>query len=93
MIERDFDTSIRAEGINEIYETPCHYIENFYTLASSFQHILKSEVKIYESDNYFDICDQLYRERQKEFHEKIEFLNAWIACQKDKNAKLNGSKF
>lgn len=31
----------------------------------------------------YEICLNLFIERQKEFHEKIKLLNAWLSCQRD----------
>ena len=91
-IDRDFDKSIRERGLNEIYETPCYSIENFYTSVQCFSEVLRSEFKLMESDENFERCVSLYIELQEEFHNAVELLNTWIACQRDKSSPLNISK-
>jgi hypothetical protein len=87
-IDRDFDISIYDMGLTGIYETPCYSIENFYTSVSCFSKILKSEFKLIESDEDFEKCIFLYKKLQEEFHDAIETLNIWYACQKDKSVEL-----
>lgn len=79
-IDRDFDQSIEAD---EIYETPCYSIENFYTSLEAFQRILEREFNLSRRDLDFKKCSELYQTRQKEFHNKTRLLNAWVACQRD----------
>jgi hypothetical protein len=87
-IDRDFDKSIRERGLNEIYETPCYSIENFYTSVQCFSEVLRSEFKLLESDENFERCVSLYIKLQEEFHNAVELLNTWIACQRDKSSPL-----
>jgi len=91
-IDRDFDQSIRERGLNEIYETPCYSIENFYTSVECFSEVLRSEFKLVESDENFERCVSLYIQLQEEFHNAVELLNTWIACQRDKSSPLKISK-
>jgi hypothetical protein len=88
-IDRDFDKSISERGLNEIYETPCYSIENFYTSVQCFSEVLRSEFKLMESDENFERCVSLYIKLQEEFHNAVELLNTWIACQRDKSSQLN----
>lgn len=88
-IDRDFDRSISDMGISEIYETPCYSVENFYTSVQCFSEILKNEFKLTEADENFERCISLYTKLQEEFHNAVELLNAWVACQRDKSSKLN----
>lgn len=88
-IDRDFDESIRERGLNEIYETPCYSIENFYTSVQCFSEVLRSEFNLRESDENFERCVSLYIKLQEEFHNAVELLNTWIACQRDKSSQLN----
>lgn len=91
-IDRDFDVSIKNTAITGIYETPCYSIENFYTSINSFCEILRTEFKLAELDIDFNNCKNLYINLQKEFHDAVEQLNIWIACQREKRAdfKLSG---
>ena len=91
-IDRDFDESISERGLNEIYETPCYSIENFYTSVECFSEVLRSEFKLMDSDENFERCVSLYKKLQEEFHNAVELLNTWIACQRDKSSPLNISK-
>lgn len=93
-VDRDFDESIigmNLEGVilDEIYETPCYSIENFYTSTQCISKILRSEFKISESDEDFEKCVSLYTKLQIEFHNSVEFLNAWLACQRARSTRLN----
>ncbi len=82
-IDRDFDPSIEEKYDGAIYETPTYSIENFYTSIEAFSEILKHEFMLLEIDSDFDKCLNLFRERQKEFHDSVLLLNAWISCQRD----------
>ncbi len=86
-IDRDFDPSIRETSLAGIYETPCYSIENFYTSVRCLSRILKSELKL-DVDEDCERCTSLYTKLQQEFHDAIELLNIWIACQRDKAAEL-----
>ena len=88
-VDRDFDQSINDIGISEIYETPCYSIENLYTSVQCLSEILKSEFKLTEVDENHGRCISLYLKLQKEFHDAIELLNAWVACHRDKSSNLN----
>jgi Protein of unknown function (DUF4435) len=88
-IDRDFDKSISESDLKGIYETPCYSIENFYTSVQCFSEILRNEFKLMESDESFESCVSLYSNLQEDFHNAVELLNTWIACQRDKSSKLN----
>ena len=75
--------------MSQIYETPCYSIENFYTSSECFSNILKSEFKLTEIDEDFGACISLYTKLQNEFHDAVELLNTWIACQRQNSSKLN----
>ncbi|WP_413171123.1 DUF4435 domain-containing protein [Anabaena azotica] len=92
-IDRDFDESIKNTQITGVYETSCYSIENFYTSINSFCKILRTEFKLAESEDDFNNCKNLYTQLQKEFHDAVELLNIWIACQREKQAKLNLAGF
>ncbi len=88
-IDRDFDQSIAEKNIKRIYETPCYSIENFYTSVKCFSEILKSEFKLMETEESFIKCISLYEKLQGEFHDAVELLNTWIACQRNRSSALN----
>jgi Protein of unknown function (DUF4435) len=85
-VDRDFDELIR---INEIYETPGYSLENFYTSIQCFSEILKSEFKLTELNENYKKCISRYTDLQKEFHDAVELLNVWIACQRDKATRID----
>ncbi|MEM9216441.1 MAG: DUF4435 domain-containing protein [Cyanobacteria bacterium P01_F01_bin.150] len=91
-VDRDFDPSIATLGLQGIYETPCYSIENLYTTTTCFIKILKSRFQLIETDKDFENCLSLYKERQVEFHDCVEELNVWIACQRDKATEINLDK-
>ncbi|BAZ17824.1 hypothetical protein NIES4071_97040 [Calothrix sp. NIES-4071] len=88
-IDRDFDKSIYETGLTQIYETPCYSVENFYTSVDCFSEILKAEFKLTELDDNFTRSISLYMKLQDEFHNAVESLNVWIACQRDNKSVLN----
>ncbi|MEG4321553.1 MULTISPECIES: DUF4435 domain-containing protein [unclassified Microcoleus] len=88
-VDRDFDKSINEMSMTGIYETPCYSVENFYTSIQCFSEILKNEFKLTESDENFERCLALYTKLQEDFHNAVELLNTWIACQRERSNKLN----
>ena len=83
-IDRDFNQPL-ANKSPQIFETPCYSIENFYVSESVFKEIMINKFYFSEvSDPSFQVCLNLYRERQKEFHQATILLNAWYACLIDR---------
>ncbi|NMI05449.1 DUF4435 domain-containing protein [Paenibacillus sp. SZ31] len=96
-VDRDFDDSL---NIQELYETPCYSIENFYTSNSVLERILLNEFKLTRADESFEKCMSLFHDRQAEYHDASLLLNVFIACQryeerhsKESNNKLNLGEF
>lgn len=90
IIDRDYLKSDFEDS--EIYETPCYSVENFYTSKNAFEKILKREFSLNVIDVDFCKCINEYTSRQEEFHDKLLFLNAWLACQRKyeiENGKRN----
>jgi hypothetical protein len=87
-VDRDFDQSINDIGTSAVYETPCYSIENLYTSVQCISEILKCEFKLTEVDENYNKCISLYLKLQKEFHDAVELLNAWVACHRDKSSNL-----
>ncbi|UBF23972.1 DUF4435 domain-containing protein [Kovacikia minuta CCNUW1] len=94
-VDKDFDESIYTtlQGITNIYETPCYSVENFYTSLSAFREVLRNEFKMEELEKDSQNLENLFFQRQQEFHKSVELLNAWIACQKRLGAKLYLSNY
>ena len=83
-IDRDFNPPLTNKS-PQIFETPCYSIENFYVSEKVFQEIMVNQFYFSEvSDPSFQICLDLYRDRQEEFHQATILLNAWYACLIDK---------
>lgn len=79
-IDRDFNESLPPRN-PPIFETPCYSIENFYVSVDVFKEILINEFHLSEvSDEAFQVCMTLFRERQKQFHQATSLFNAWYAC-------------
>ena len=86
-IDRDyFSTDLKDV---DTYETPCYSVENFYTSETAFEKILIRAFGINAYDEDFKRCVNDYKERQKEFHQKIVLINAWLKCQR-KHEICNG---
>lgn len=78
----DKDYSVDTTSGN-IYVTPCYALENFYTSKSTLKSILKNEFNMDEEEEDFNKIVDLYENLQVEFHNKLLFFNAWLACQSD----------
>lgn len=79
-IDRDFNHPLQPHD-PPIFETPCYSIENFYVSVDVFKQIIINEFQFSEvSDRSFQVCIQLFEDRQQEFHQAITLLNAWYAC-------------
>lgn len=79
-IDRDFNSQLLPHT-PPIFETPCYSIESFYVSANVFREILINEFHLSEvSDTNFEVCLNLFIERQNEFHNAVLLFNAWYAC-------------
>jgi hypothetical protein len=87
-IDKDFDPPFE-NTVYGIYETPVYSVENFYTTLEAFVRILRCEFNYTEADPEYSSLLDLFKERQKEFHEKTLYFNAWLACQRDNSTKNN----
>ncbi len=92
-VDRDFDGPQPPEIRSEVYETPCHSIENFYTTSECFMRIIEIGFKIKEFENeenekesLFEKCLRLFVETQKQFHDAVSPLNAWMFLVRKQNA-------
>ncbi|PGN64603.1 hypothetical protein CN961_03540 [Bacillus thuringiensis] len=88
-IDRDFD-----ELYNDslIYETPYYSIENFYTTDEAISKIFRNTFKFDEFGDHYRIAMDLFKKRQKEFHDSTKLFNAWIMCQRDISATQGKSR-
>jgi hypothetical protein len=85
-VDRDFDPPLPAKKRTKIYETPGYSIENFYTSLSCFKKILHQEFKMSEDKEQlcFNRYITLFIQTQKQFHEAIAPLNAWIMLKRER---------
>ncbi len=93
-VDRDFDEPLPDDVRQEVYETPCHSIENFYTSVDCFKGILKYEFKINEfgeedEKSLFQQCLGFFEETQRMFHQAITEFNAWIIVALKNKVGLN----
>lgn len=76
-IDRDFDHSLQNQ---DIYETPCYAIENFYTSIDSVSRILRGLFKL--EDKIIEDIIYLYEKLQSEFHDALLYYTAWMLIQR-----------
>jgi Protein of unknown function (DUF4435) len=85
-IDRDFDQPLLPQN-PPIFETPCYSVENFYVSVDVFKEILKNQFFLSEvaasGKPEFDVCVEVFSERQKEFHQATLLFNAWYACLRE----------
>jgi hypothetical protein len=86
-VDADFDNNRGVDS--NIYVTPCYSIENLYISVNVFTKILRCEFQLTDADNDFYKMIDIYRARQKEFHDAVHLLNAWICCQKELGVRLD----
>ena len=83
-IDRDFNQPLTNKS-PQIFETPGYSIENFYVCEKVFREIMINKFYFSEvSDPSFQVCLNLYRDRQREFHQATILLNAWYSCLIDR---------
>jgi hypothetical protein len=87
-IDRDFDDSVGKKN-PPIFETPCYSIENLYVSLNVFKEIITNEFHLSENNDkhLFTTLLDIYKKRQKEFHDAILLLNAWYACLIEKRSR------
>lgn len=67
---------------NTLYVTPFYSIENFYSSKETLARILQDEFNMNNNEDIQKVIN-LYEDTLKTFHNKLLFLNAWLACQHD----------
>lgn len=83
-IDRDYDVS--REGYNDdLFETPCYSIENLYVQQDCLLKILQSEFSLNEIDKDCKKCLQDFRQREKEFNEKMLEFNSLVYLRRKKS--------
>jgi hypothetical protein len=84
-VDKDFDPKCEK---NDVYETPCHSIENLFVQEETVKIMLEDifRIDIYEED--FTTALNFFRSLLELFHQKILFLNVWLCCQLENNSEL-----
>ena len=80
-VDRDFCPCIDK---NDLYQTCCHSIENYYCSKKAFENILLKIFFIPSKSKDFNKLLEDFIKRQKEFHEKVLILNSWFIFQDEK---------
>jgi len=82
-VDKDFEEPLTNPLAQEIYETSCYSIENFYTCPVVFERILKCKFNYNEANDEYPVLLDMYKTRHDEFQHATTLFNAWIACQRD----------
>ena len=75
-IDRDFDDSLAMTN-KDLFETPCHSVENLYVQEDCLKEILKSEFHI-------TIANSDFNKRVNDFNLRIKEFNALLLLNKTK---------
>jgi hypothetical protein len=78
-VDRDFNVPLAPKN-PPIFQTPCYSVENFYVSVDTFKEILKHQLNISATQPEYATYIQLFKDRQKEFHQAACLFNAWYAC-------------
>ena len=81
-IDRDFDKP--QPNSNDLYETDCYSIENYYVGKEVFENILQTCFLINKYSNDYSQCIKLYDECFKEFHDLIFEYNVLLKYKRIK---------
>ena len=77
-VDRDFDETALPP---EIYVTPYHSLENFFTHKGTIEIIVEEIFKMAPGSRDFLKCIDLYMKLQADFHQRILLLNVFLICQ------------
>jgi hypothetical protein len=83
-VDRDFDP---LQSKDNLYETPCYSIENFYVNEECLSEILKNEFGLTEVDSEFTQIIELFRSELANHNQATVLFNAWYATLKEKKAR------
>lgn len=85
-IDRDFDPKLDNE---DIYETPCYSVENFYVNDYCLSEILKNEFLLTEIDSEYHSVMHMFDCELNSYNSEVVLFNAWYASLKQKKHKEN----
>lgn len=85
-VDRDFDPPIQNDNL---YETPCYSIENFYVNEECLSEILKNEFGLTEANpEYIQIID-MFKANLTNHNQSTVLFNAWYAALKERKFREN----
>lgn len=79
-VDRDYDEPL-ANTDDDLFETPCYSVENFYAQEKVLARILQSEFGLSVVESDFHKCIECYKERFEEFIKVIIKFNAIVKYQ------------
>jgi len=91
-IDRDYDTSLHGTD-EDLYETPCYSVENFYANKECFEYILQAEFGLNISDNDYNKCIKDFELRFNEFNNLIMEFNSLVLLRRKKSDSNSNFQF
>lgn len=91
-IDRDYDVS-KSEYNQDLFETPCYSIENFYVQYECLTNILQSEFGLNIVDEDYKKCLRDFKAREEEFNESILEFNALVFLRRQKSESNSNYSF
>lgn len=82
-IDKDFDDALNDENI---FETDCYSIENYYCSEATFKRVLQNEFKVSDTES-MEKALRFYHERYDDFHETTLLFNAFVSAVRKKSKK------
>lgn len=86
-IDKDFDDAINDENV---FETDCYSIENYYCTETTFKRVLQNEFKVTDLVSMNNAI-RFYHERYDDFHETTLLFNAFVSAVRKKSKKTGVS--
>ncbi|HEX8546768.1 MAG TPA: DUF4435 domain-containing protein [Cytophagaceae bacterium] len=80
-IDRDFDPIMNTPNI---YETPYHSVENFFTDVETLEQVFRTLFRIRARSQDINACMELYLRLFNDYHDYVLPINAWYSCYIDK---------
>lgn len=91
-IDRDYDVS-KSDYNQDLFETPCYSIENFYVKHECLTNILQSEFGLNIVDEDYKKCLQDFKVREREFNESVLEFNALVFLRRQKSESNSNYSF
>lgn len=90
-VDKDYDENLLDD--ENLFQTPCYSIENFYVQEECLKSILQSEFGLNEIEEDFQKCLQDFRLRSKEFNEYIMEFNSLVYLRRQKSDSNSNFSF